>query len=77
MGGTRGAQDRSGDEGDVRVNRDGSHADSGHEIATLFIRIQSYREQCWRAHIARRHRDALELAVLTRVAAEELERRLS
>lgn len=52
-------------------------ANQGAEIATLFIRIQQYKDACWKAHIARRHRDALELSALLQAASEELTRRLA
>lgn len=50
---------------------------NGQDIALLFIRIQSYRDQCWKAHINKNHRKALELAALLKLAAEELEKGLS
>jgi len=58
------------------VKQDGQPENSGHEIATLFIRIQQYKDQCWKAHIQRKHRDAAELAALLKAATDELERRL-
>lgn len=47
------------------------------DITLLFIRIQSFRDQCWKAHIHKNHDTALELATLLRIAAEELEKGLA
>ena len=46
---------------------------SSHRIAELFIRCSQYREACWRAHIAKRERQALEQATLLVVASRELQ----
>ena len=49
----------------------------GHDLARLFIKCQQHRDRAWRAHIARRDREALEQATMLQLAATELMRALA
>jgi hypothetical protein len=42
------------------------------ESAALFCKIQSLRDLCWKAHIAKKHAEALQLAEQLRTAAMQL-----
>lgn len=46
-------------------------------ITELFIRCQQYREACWKAHIGKNERQAVEQATLLQLAATELQRLLA
>ncbi len=50
---------------------------SAQRIAALFIALQALKNEAWRAHIARRHAEATQIAGALAAAAEELKTLLS
>ncbi len=47
------------------------------QIAALFIRLQQHKDRAWKAHIGRKHRQALEQAAKAELDAMDLRKLLA